>query len=74
MTPFSRYIFVKTDMSGVEQADLSNREYSPDSYLCYHLAAEQSLNVGKSAATPTSPRAICHNTKVMNIQTPDLVF
>ena len=33
MTPFSRYIFVKTDMSGVEQADLSNREYSPDSYL-----------------------------------------
>ena len=44
MTPFSRYIFVKTDMSGVEQADLSNREYSPDSYLCYHLAAEKSLN------------------------------
>ena len=44
MTPFSRYIFVKTDMSGVEQADLSNREYSPDSYLCYHLAAGQSLN------------------------------
>ena len=43
MTPFSRYIFVKTDMSGVEQTDLSNREYSPDSYLRYHLAAEQSL-------------------------------
>ena len=43
MTPFSCYIFVKTAMSGVEQADLSNREYSPDSYLCYHLAAEQSL-------------------------------
>ena len=30
-------------MSGVEQADLSNREYSPDSYLHYYLAAEQSL-------------------------------
>ena len=30
-------------MSGVEQADLSNREYSPDSCLRYHLAAEQSL-------------------------------
>ena len=45
MTPFSRYIFVKTDMSGVEQADLSNREYSPDRYLFYHLAAEQSLKV-----------------------------
>ena len=44
MTPFSRYIFVKTDMSGVEKADFSNREYSPDSYLCYHLAAEQNLN------------------------------
>ena len=44
MTPISSYIFVKTDISDVEQADLSNREYSPDSYLCYHLAAEQSLN------------------------------
>ena len=43
VTPFSRYIFVKANMSGVEQADLSNREYSPDSYLRYHLAAEQSL-------------------------------
>ena len=40
MTPFSRYIFVKTDMSGVEQADLSNREYSPDSYLCYRGVQE----------------------------------
>ena len=38
MIPFSRYIFVKTDMSGVEQANLSNREYSPDSYLHYHLS------------------------------------
>ena len=43
MTPFFRYIFAKTDMSGVEQVSLSNREYSPDSYLHYHLAAEQSL-------------------------------
>ena len=37
MTAFFRYIFVKTDMSGVEQVGLSNREYSPDSYLHYHL-------------------------------------
>ena len=43
MTPFFRYIFVKTDMSGVEQVELSIREYSPDSYLPYHLAAEKSL-------------------------------
>ena len=43
MTPFFRYIFVKTDMSGVEQVGLSNREYSPDSYLHYHIVAEQSL-------------------------------
>ena len=43
MTQFFCYIFVKTDLSGVEQVGLSNREYSPDSYLHYHLAAEQSL-------------------------------
>ena len=43
MTPFSRYIFVKTDKSGVEQIGLSNREHSPDSYSYYHFAEEQSL-------------------------------
>ena len=31
-------------MSGVEQADLSNREYSPAAIYANHLAAEQSLN------------------------------
>ena len=31
------------------------------------------LIAGSSAATCTSPHAICHNTKVMNIQTPYLV-
>ena len=45
MTPFFCYTFVKTDMSGVEQVGLSNREYSPDSNLHSHLAAEQSLIV-----------------------------
>ena len=30
-------------MSGVEQIVLSNRKYSPDSYLHHHLAAEQSI-------------------------------
>ena len=34
MTPFFCYIFVKTDMSGVEQIGLSNRE---------HFAADQNL-------------------------------
>ena len=43
MTPVFRYIFVKTDMSGVKQVGLSNREYSPDSYLHHHLPAEQNL-------------------------------
>ena len=43
MTPFFRYIFVKTDMSGVEQINLSNREHSPDSYSHCHFATEQSL-------------------------------
>ena len=43
MTQFFRYVFVKTDMSGVEQIGLSNREHSPDSYSHSHFAAEQSL-------------------------------
>ena len=43
MTLFSCYIFVKTAMSFVEQISMSNQEYSPDSYLHYHLAAEQSV-------------------------------
>ena len=43
MTLFFHYIFIKTDMSGVEQVGLSNREYSPDSYVHYHLAAEKAL-------------------------------
>ena len=43
MTIFWGYNFVKTDISDVKQIGLRNREYSPDSYLHYHLAAEQRL-------------------------------